>query len=116
MSDDLTAFATARLDEDEALARACPPLIPVHAEDFGAEGDGIHDDTAAFQAAVNAAGFGQRYDPARALREVEAGRRILARHGYCDHGGWNGTPLCPDLADLLVRWAGHPGYSPEWKP
>ena len=21
-----------------------------------------------------------------------------------------------DLADLLVRWAGHPGYNPEWKP
>lgn len=62
-----------------------------------------------------------RHDPARALREVEAGRRILERHRddgygcqYCER--WIGPGPCPDLADLLYRWAGHPDYDGAWAP
>lgn len=62
------------------------------------------------------------HDPARALREVEAGQRILERHkfcgipwggGQCDEAG-HVVPPCPDLADLLARWADHPDYDRDW--
>ena len=64
-----------------------------------------------------------RHDPARVLREVEAGRRILERHrdcvqyggGICEHAGAVDPP-CPDLRDLLCRWADHPDYLPGWAP
>jgi hypothetical protein len=59
----------------------------------------------------------------RDIREAAAGRRILRRHrncmyggGYCGDGGHGGDLLCPELADLLVRWADHPEYEQAWKP
>lgn len=62
------------------------------------------------------------YDPERALREVAAGYRILERHALCPNGGGfckESTvrgPVCPELADLLYRWADHPAYEPAWLP
>jgi hypothetical protein len=57
----------------------------------------------------------------RALRDVEAGRRILARHAACSSGAgyddmWTGPDPCPDMADLLYRWADHLDYDQKWKP
>lgn len=90
--DDLIAFVTARLDEDERELVKDPP-----------------------------AGLGYANLAARMHREVEAGRRILERHRpdqygcqYCER--FPGPGPCPDLADLLVHWADHPDYRPEWKP
>lgn len=69
-----------------------------------------------------------RWDPARVQAEVEAKRRILARHeqcgtghGYCDDGGhsWeldSGTPVCPDKLDLAHPYAGREGWREEWAP
>lgn len=60
----------------------------------------------------------------RALRDVESGRRALARHedcapwggGPCEHAGTTDEPPCLDLRDLLWRWRGHPDYSRAWAP
>lgn len=60
---------------------------------------------------------------AQMLRDVEAGRRILARHRECwEHGNgvcWEfpgPAGLCRELADLLFRWADHVEYAPAWLP
>jgi hypothetical protein len=77
---------------------------------------------------ASAAGHIIRHDPARVLAEVDAKRRILARHeqcgtghGYCDDGGhgWrldDGTPVCGDKLDLTRPYADRPGYRSEWAP
>jgi hypothetical protein len=111
---DPAAFAEARLAEDEARAARAKSLrdklddphrqITPDVRD-GAE-HAWHETTA---------------DPARALREVEAGRRILERHAACPSGAgyddmFTGPGPCPDMTDLLTRWAGHKDYDPEWRP
>jgi len=73
-----------------------------------------------------------QHDPARALRQVEAGRRILARHhqseasiswAYCagcahDPEGWPEIELndCPELRDLAFVYSNDPGYQEQWRP
>ena len=131
--DDLIAFVTARLDEDEAVARGAARTddghggrwLPVH---FGAGG---------FDARVDE--HIARHDPARALREVAAGRAILAAHApdYTSRFGSPGPPECvvciterdayPEqwegdswpcltLRQLAAIWSDHADYRPEWKP
>jgi hypothetical protein len=131
------AFAQAQLDDDEAGARACAdndgnlawrdspvqasagdhtirtsgarPVARIRESDSRAEDDG--NVTRILDPHAVAAHIA-RYDPERALREVEAGRRVLARHRGC--ASW--LPPCPDLRDLLARWAGRPGYDERWGP
>lgn len=105
MSSDPIACAATWLDEDERAARE---LI---------DGTGMHGLLKIFTDGSPVLDVLGR----RMLREVEAGRRILERHGdcgagngYCDY--WTGPEPCPDMADLLYRWAGHPDYDPDWKP
>lgn len=82
-----------------------------------------------------------RHDPARILAEVEAKRRVLARHcaapvppgnewakeyPYCAAHFYEGPgntviyPVelknCPELRDLAASYADHPDYREEWKP
>lgn len=64
--DDLIAFVAARLDEDEAAARAAVNFsygVPDWCDD--GDPDGVHI---------------ARHDPARVLREVEASRKLLVRY------------------------------------
>ena len=78
------------------------------------------------------------WDPARVLAEVEAKRRILARHSaapggealamppYCaahayrHRDGMVTYPVqlddCPELRDLAAIWGGHAEYRAEWAP
>lgn len=114
-----TAFAEAMLAEDEAAAReADATVLP------GALPRGTH-----LAYGLERAGFGLAYqgfalvhDPARALRDAAAGRRVLERHrdcvpwgsGPCEHAGTTGQPPCPDMRDLLSRWSDRPGYRQEW--
>jgi Family of unknown function (DUF6221) len=130
---DPVAFATARLDEAAALAclginervkirRGVAPsrwLTSPDRSDITDEGGILRVRHTWVREGEHIA----RHDPARVLREVEAGRRIVARHrdcgdgmGYCGDGGHGGDVLCPDMADLLVRWADHPDYDESWKP
>lgn len=96
--DDLIAFVTARLDEDEAAAKAATSGDwYATGEDILIRGRGPHWDGACVANASGADGeHVARHDPARALREVEAKRAILALHGngnvpdscsYC-HDAW----------------------------
>ncbi|MEW1891132.1 DUF6221 family protein [Streptomyces sp. NBC_00523] len=122
MSQGLVTFLHARLDEEADLARRC-------------DGDGCaewtaHGHTVDFSRGV-LSGFHPTialhvaaYDPARALREVEAKRRVLSRHVLgpatgdpelpwdnrddCQYGGE--TWPCDDLLDLASPYADHSDY------
>lgn len=76
------------------------------------------------------AGHIVRHDPARVLREVQAKRRVLARHyrderGDCEGCGFTGDlddartsagEHCPELLDMALAFADHPDYDPSWSP
>jgi len=141
--DDLIAFLRARLDEDADLAlTASPgPWRP----------DEEHDEVLAVDDIVVAEGFAlsgrqlratvdhiARHDPARALAEIDAKRRILALHepvilragGGAEH--FNTTRVCrsceppkqfPEAAYpcdtirlLALPYADHPEYQDAWRP
>jgi hypothetical protein len=143
----IIAFNKARLDEEEAAAKAtAPPDRRSWRTDQQTSDDdetviGWRVTTGRNSAFVAQAwGVGRwagdrtadhivRYDPARALRQVAAGRRILARHhedehehGYCagcPRGGIQGdleTEIdgCPELRDLASIWSDDPGYRQRW--
>jgi Family of unknown function (DUF6221) len=145
VSSDPIAFAEARLEEDEDAAKAAfdpdfddgewrydesaqprPRIIGAAWESSLHSGiwdcEDPDDDCEQHRQPSRAQGEHiARHSPARALREVEAGRRLLGRHGpdaygcqFCCHSPV-GTP-CADLRDLLCRWASHPDYDPDWKP
>lgn len=100
---DPVAFAAARLADDERELEADPPQ-----------------------------GLGYAVLPWRVRREIEAGKRILARHGrkhWCPTGPQDDEWVtyeagervvsvypCADMLDLLYRWRDHPEYDESWKP
>ena len=108
--DDLAAFLRARLDEDEAAARAAADGPWTSSGPYvDAPGAGIIMQARHTEDAAHAA----RHDPARVLREVEAKRAILAQ--------WQAQPpdspvLTNALYQLAAVYSDHPGYRPEWKP
>lgn len=135
--DDLIAFVTARLDEDEAAAEAAAaasapdwhhtPAVTVHGPIILIAG-GEYDEFEVADIDRNGddkAAHITRHDPARALREVAAKRKTLARHSPVRSAGRRmcATCLgsctfwpCYDLRDLAAVWSGHPDYRQEWKP
>ena len=136
---DLAAFLAARLDEDEAAARAAIGRLSgrwhidgggdIQDEDTGGGGnafvavgpwDGPVDEVYAAHIA--------RHDPARVLREVEAGRVILAAYQavlaecatmlhdrrprkYGEHDG-----LRKAVCELAAVYRDNPDYDPAWAP
>lgn len=115
MDGDLAAFLAARLDEDEAAAKAAWGVEwdwRYVAEPFGERPSIAHT--------VHIA----RHDPARVLREVAAKRAILAR--YATVQAWSYPPGDGDEAvqdelgevtrSLAAVYSDHPGYREEWKP
>jgi hypothetical protein len=140
--DDLIAFLSARLDEDEAAARAAagrswrqpdPERTPGWVEDDSDSIDRIvvYDEGAptAGQAAHIA-----RHDPARVLREVTAKRMLIAavlRYETIIDGEWGdcheedeiAAGLCPEhqpdemaaLRWLAAVYSDHPDYRQEWE-
>jgi len=107
---DLVAFLTARLDEDEAVAKAAAGFLnqPEH----------IADDLGRFtwrgqQVARPSLEHIARHDPARVLRRVDATRKILALcETETDETG--GRPLAQRIVRLLTaEWSNHPGHKPE---
>lgn len=113
----LANFLTARLDEDERVARlARNPLIGGY-PDYRTYDD---DSTRA------ADEFLDRFEPDRALAEVEAKRRLLDYHtfgmGYVEHGADDETSHAAyragleTLRFLALPYADHPDYNPDWRP
>ncbi|HEY9414308.1 MAG TPA: DUF6221 family protein [Pseudonocardia sp.] len=120
MTDDLVAWLREQLDEDERIAREANQP----GERWFASGDpsvNLHALTA----------HAQRWNPARAVAEVEAKRRIIARHGMLEVFGTkvcaycatlqgqrpgNGYWPCPEILDAALPYADRPGYRDEWRP
>lgn len=122
MSRDLVPFLRARLDEEADLARRCGGddcgewAAHGHTVDFCQSELPGFPPTIALHVAL--------HDPARVLREVEARRRVLARHVLSPATGdpelpwdnrddcqYDGEPWpCDDLLDLASPYADHPDY------
>jgi len=126
----LTAFLAARLDEDEAAARAASAPSPWKAAEHEADSWIVTDATSepliydeGTPDLLEAAHIA-RHDPARVLREVAAKRAILAEHqeaasgGYCElcyYGYGGGSWPCPTVRALASVYSDHPDYREEWK-
>lgn len=150
---DIVDFLNARLDEDEQVARAATARQPSIPRDVP-RGTWTFDDDED-KPRVQGISSGcvytaqaemihiARHDPARVLREVEAKRRILARHckphenspwgswwaelqdspqpcigcgfgGACDDPWTEDINDCPELCDLAAIYSDHPDYRQEW--
>jgi hypothetical protein len=124
----MIAFAKARLDEDEAAAREAAGLTENWIAEDPAIGVVLVDGEPLIEGHI--AGLTAhiaRHDPARVLREVAAGRRILGRHKPVDYHGisvcqWDTCSEgeqpwpCPDILDSIAVWSDHPDYQEAWKP
>jgi len=121
--DELIAFWKARLDEDEASAKAAAvdvkrfagranwsaelaPIV-IDAEDP----DWAIVDLSPFVDDECLARHIARHDPARVLREVAAKREILAEYEAAYR-----TDLGVAIKALAAVDSGHPDYRQEWKP
>jgi hypothetical protein len=140
--DDLVQWLWAALDEDERIARRAGDSFRQIGETgviVATEGDRAEE-----CASANWTGVAEhivRHDPARVLRELEAKRRVLARHRaapvppgnewigeypYCAAHAYrvaDGTVVypvelkdCPELRDLAAPYSDRPGYREEWRP
>ena len=104
----LAGFLAARIAEDEEIANSLyfAARIPEQIPDFYAAGG-----PAAEQ-------FWKRFDTARALREAEAKRAILAEHttdGNEDHDDDYVNGDCPTLLALAAVYRGHADFDPAWE-
>ena len=103
-------FLTARLDEDEAMAKAAWGVEwdwRYVAQPFGERPSIAHT--------VHIA----RHDPARVLREVEAKREILTAYIKAEADGHRGNgwiALRFAVEALTAAWSDHGDYRPGWKP
>lgn len=144
MIEEMAAFLAARTDEDEALASRATPgpwtsrslgrhdmsaVVAVGKSwrpgDFP-DGTAIAD-TGSSRGAADAAHM-SRHDPARALRQVQATRRLLRRYelalaaqnppsvlGYIRAVGWGYIEAHEEaIRDAVAVYAEHPEYRPEW--
>jgi hypothetical protein len=132
VSADLVAFLRARIDEDEAVARAATVETGGprwHGSDSGLCSDDASNHPGPFL--VDAYGYTApelvahiaRHDPARVLADIAAKRAIVDRMAAVLERGWdyyeNSTVI--DLAEATLRnlaapYAGADGYRPEWAP
>jgi hypothetical protein len=128
--DDLTAFTAfcqARLDEDEAAARACQSPSPWCVSDHPAMSSVVDDATGApliyneGSPTPEEAAHIARHDPARVLREVAAKRAVLLALYATGRPTTMSEQPSPtaSLARLALRhmaavWSDHPDYKPEW--
>jgi hypothetical protein len=107
MSGDLIAFLRARLDEDEAAAKAVLDLNWT-----GGEGHIGLSTSASLHIA--------RHTPARVLREVAADRKLLAAYDEAVNGPAADLGVADALEavirDRAAAHDGHPDYRQEWKP
>ena len=134
MSTDLIAFLNARLDEDKASAakaqkkRRSPWRVIDSIRMRVISGSPNRDLVVAETPGDGIADHIARHDPARVLREVEAGRRILARYEDClarmedpDYPQGVAADQAREYEDfvlpnLAAAWSGHPDYDQEWNP
>lgn len=112
---DLIDFLKARIDEDEAAAKAAS------AGEWRAYADGTIFDAHSGQVASSVASWNlphiARHDPARVLADVAAKRAIVDAVLPYSTGGQSQS--CREdmvLLYLAAVYADHPDYRQEWKP
>lgn len=143
MIDALISFLSARLDEDQAAAKAAQLRFPGPWEQGENAGsplpsavtlyDSREESVGVIRGSYAATHIG-RHDPARALREVEAKRKRLAlmieAQAALDKLIADDAAPRSDQAMAVGRarsatvavkidaeiWSGHPGYKEAWKP
>jgi Family of unknown function (DUF6221) len=115
--DGLIAFLAARLDEDEAAAKAASGLNWEYRDSWVWAGSSFEvadvygipdiDETGTHIA---------RHDPARALRDAVADRKLIA--AYENVAEFSDPWIGLDLAVRIraERFSGHPAYREEWAP
>lgn len=134
---DIAGFLAARYDEDEGAARLAareggtwtqddPSRYPGSISSLG--GQVVYDEGSPDE---HQAAHIARHDPARVLRQVEAGRKRLAEHaeyppGKCqrcitDRGAWQEDWHEDDYPCRTLRidaevFADHPDYDQAWRP
>lgn len=107
---DLIAFLTARLAEDEEVARDARACAEVKDGRWFDGEDEINDDNGLRLATVNhpfVTAHIARHDPSRVLREVEADRRLI--EAYHDRANWAEELRDPDtdyrnVTEADARW------------
>lgn len=137
--DDLIEFLRARLAEDEAVARAAADgdggewFVGDKWGVYRAEDAAPHDDVEENRLVVHGNVLPQsehiaRHDPARALREVEAKRRVIERYAEAAAEAaqtdriaartWRPVVIVlePVVKDLTQAYTSHPDYRSEWAP
>lgn len=127
---DLVAFLSARIDEDEAAAKAIEDRSDPWPGQWVADGDyalRTYNGWVLAASVPTGSDFAPgvlphiaRHDPARSLRDVDAVRLIIAEYegafrigGEDDEyagGVWMG------LRALAARYSDHPDYRQEWAP
>jgi hypothetical protein len=121
--DDIAAFASARLDEVEAVAKAATEAAGQWFEPGPGAGEwSVRNNRAIVECPTGIIAFDEgcptdaqaahiaRHDPARALREVEAGRAILRMH--------RPTPPHPEFGftyPAAARFCGYCGPGDNWQ-
>lgn len=122
---DITAFITARLDEDERIARESETQCWRSGFDdketlsyalVDSEGEPVVYDEG--RPAEGETRHMARHDPARVLREVEAKRAIVdwcrRMDPYPGMGGLMAAEARRIVRWLAATWADHPDYDPAW--
>ncbi|EGD23955.1 DUF6221 family protein [Prescottella equi] len=125
---DIIAFLRARLDEDEITARGALHAAPHtgtddhgtwHANGAEVAGEAMHfwDNPTNVLTEWQASHIA-RHDPARALREVEAKRRILDRAEQLHDDPFD-TVLFTEYDETILplmaaAYSDHPDYQPHW--
>jgi hypothetical protein len=129
---DLVAFYAARLDEDEATAKAAADPDPVWTQPDPERYPGKIEDSVGVVVydegcpTSDQAAHIARHDPARVLREVEAKRAILANYDAAFERRRQHPGDVASAADLLAMvrivkllvavYSDHPDYDPGWRP
>ena len=125
MLSDLTAFLNARLDEDEAAAKAAHLHFPGPWDRADAPGSplpaavSLYDRRGECFGVIRgsyAAAHIALHDPARALREVELGREIIGQYAASVRSFGEGLSVPNRRLALLLAavWSGHPDYRDDW--
>lgn len=133
--DELIAFVAARLDQEEAIARAAASVAGpdwtwdpdsrdgyLRTPDGTIMADALHVEDDQFRPHV------ARHDPARVLRDVAAGRRLLANYEEIALPDPDASPqeralrmVVAEVVRMLILdraavWCDHPDYRQEWAP
>lgn len=126
--EDLVTFLKARLDRDEAVARACmsaswrvAPGGRVRVDAWPeTAGDGQPEKQGFVASAENEAYVEHivRNDPKQVLRRVVGQRRVVALYEKEQWARQRGVPGSGVLEDVLrglaSQYSDHPAYRPEW--